>query len=159
MNDYTKGILTGVSLILCFFMFVSAKSQSKNLGDITVNSITVVDDGTGGYIQTFNADGKDTAYLGTSEVGGGILQTFNTDGTQTTYLGTSINGVGFIKTINRDGKQTAYLGTGKEGFGFLQTFNKNGVETGYFGTNINNDGMALLLDRYGDAGWSASGKK
>ena len=42
MNDYTKGILTGASLILCFFMFVSAKSQSKNLGDITVSSLNVV---------------------------------------------------------------------------------------------------------------------
>ena len=42
MNDYTKGILTGASLILCFFMFVSAKSQSENLGDVTVNSLNVV---------------------------------------------------------------------------------------------------------------------
>ncbi|HHZ98157.1 MAG TPA: hypothetical protein EYN68_01050 [Candidatus Marinimicrobia bacterium] len=43
MNDYTKGILTGASLILCFFMFVSAKSQSKNLGDVTVTKLQVVD--------------------------------------------------------------------------------------------------------------------
>jgi len=41
MNDYTKGILTGASLILCFFMFVSAKSQSENLGAITVNSLNL----------------------------------------------------------------------------------------------------------------------
>jgi len=40
-NDYTKGILTGASLILCFFMFVSAKSQSENLGDRSVRSAMV----------------------------------------------------------------------------------------------------------------------
>ena len=43
MNDYTKGILTGGSLILCFFMFVSAKSQMKHLGEIVVDSIVVQD--------------------------------------------------------------------------------------------------------------------
>ena len=58
MNDYTKGILTGASLILCFFMFVSAKSQSKNLGDVTVRSISV-----------FNANGKKTAFIGTGKNG------------------------------------------------------------------------------------------
>jgi hypothetical protein len=31
--------------------------------------------------------------------------------------------------------------------------------TGYFGTNKDNDGIAALSDRYGDIGWSASGKK
>ena len=113
MNDYTKGILTGASLILCFFMLVSAKSQSKNLGDIIVNSIMVLDDGNGGAIRTFNAEGKETAYLGTAENGGG----------------------------------------------FLKIYNKHEVMTGYFGSNKDNDGMAFLKDRYGDIGWSASGKK
>jgi hypothetical protein len=31
--------------------------------------------------------------------------------------------------------------------------------TGYFGTNKENDGMAILLDRYGDPGWNKTGKK
>jgi len=104
MNDY---------IILCFFMLVSAKSQSKNLGDITVNSITVINDGTGGFIQTYNADGKETAYLGTSV----------------------------------------------DGSGKLTTSNKHEVMVGYFGTDQDNDGVAVLYDRYGDGGWSASGKK
>ena len=102
MNDYTKGILTGASLILCFFMLVSAKSQSKNLGDVTVDSITVL-----------NADGKTSVIVG-STIGGG---------------------------------------------GFLKTFNKHELITGYFGTNDENDGLAVLRDRYGDLGWSAWGKQ
>ena len=35
MNDYTKGILTGASLIFCFFMFVSAKMQGNHEHDTT----------------------------------------------------------------------------------------------------------------------------
>jgi len=88
-------------------------AQNKNLGDITVNSITVLDDGNGGFITTYNADGK----------------------------------------------MTTYLGTGESGVGFLGTYNKHEVMTGYFGTNKDNDGIAVLSDRYGDIGWSASGKK
>ena len=209
MNDYTKGILTGASLILCFFMLVSAKSQSKNLGDITVNSVTVVNENgkivgllessndtgalmisragympslvlvaekSGGTISTFNADDKETAYLGTADGGGGLLKTSNADGKQTAYLGTGEGSAGILKTSNADGKMTTFLGSGEGsagalltynaegqtaylGDGVLRTFNKHGVESGYFGTNKDNDGMAVLFDRYGDIGWSASGKK
>jgi hypothetical protein len=35
MNDYTKGILTGASLILCFFMFVGARVQGNHEHDTT----------------------------------------------------------------------------------------------------------------------------
>ena len=35
MNDYTKGIVTGASLIFCFFMFVSAKMQGNHEHDTT----------------------------------------------------------------------------------------------------------------------------
>ena len=88
MKKYTIGLITGALLAVSAMMFMG--SQNKNLGDITVNSITVLDDGYGG----------------------------------------------FIKTLNTDGKQTVYLGTNKD-----------------------NDGIAILYDRYGDVGWAASGKK
>ena len=176
MNDYTKGILTGASLILCFFMLVSAKSQSKNLGDIVVNSVTVHNDRgeasvwiglspTGdGYLQTYNADGKKTSYLGTGGGRGGHLSTYNVNGTMTTYLGTSEGGGGHLNTWNTYGKETAYLGTGDGDGGNLATYNKYEKLVGYFGTgdngeNIIQDGMAMLFDRYGDLGWSALGKK
>ena len=134
MKKYTIGLITGALLAVSAMMFMGA--QNKNLGDITVNSITVTDDGSGGVIRTYNADGKQTVYLGTAE-----------------------GGVGKLTTSNADGIQTSYLGTAEGGFGFLSTYNKHGVMTGYFGTNTDNDGMAVLSDRYGDIGWSASGKK
>ena len=134
MKKYTIGLITGALLAVSAMMFMGA--QNKNLGDITVNSITVTDDGSGGVIRTYNADGKETAYLGTGE-----------------------SGIGFLGTYNADGKETAFLGTGKDGGGKLHTYNKHGVMTGGFGTNTENDGIATLYDRYGDIGWSASGKK
>ena len=135
MKKYTIGFITGALLAISAMMFMGA--QNKNLGDITVNSITVTDDGSGGVIRTFNADGKQTVYLGTGE-----------------------GGVGFLTTYNADGKKTAYLGTsGEGGFGFLSTYNKHEVKTGYFGTNTDNDGVVVLFDRYGDEGWGEDGKQ
>ena len=134
MKKYTIGLITGALLGISAMMFMGA--QNKNLGDITVNSITVLDDGNGGFITTYNANGNRNAYLGFGK-GGGRLITFETDGKKTIYLGTNIEG----------------------GFGFLSTYNKHEVKTGYFGTIKNNDGVAALFDRYGDEGWSASGKQ
>ena len=111
MKKYTIGLITGALLATSAMMFMG--SQNKNLGNITVNSITVLDDGYGGFIKTFNTDGK----------------------------------------------LTVYLGTGEGGLGFLSTYNKHKVMTGYFGTNTDNVGMILLSDRYGDIGWTESGKQ
>ena len=153
MNDYTKGILTGGSLILCFFMFVSAKSQSKNLGDIRVDSITVMDE-----------NGNPVAGLSATEYGG-FFSIVNADGKQTVGLGTAEDGNdGLILTYNTDGKKTVGLGAGEGGGGILTTYNKHEVRTGYFGTGDNGeaiiqDGIAVLFDRYGDVGWSETGKK
>jgi|TARA_Y100000310_G_scaffold57105_1_gene52336 hypothetical protein len=229
MNDYTKGILTGASLILCFFMLVSAKSQGENLGHITVEGISVLNkqgehaifvgadssgyiltynssgeitvglgsykngaglislyhqdgyeavsigsDLTRGGISTFNAEGKRTANLGTQE-GAGVFTTSNADGQGVVAIGT-VNGDGIFSTFNADGQMSVAIGT-KEGAGVvatsypngkdaimlsdgaLRTYSEQNVLTGYFGTNTENDGMAGLNDRYGDLGWSASGKK
>ena len=155
MKKYTIGLITGALLAVSAMMFMGA--QNKNLGNITVNSITVLDDGYGGFIKTFNTDGKLTVYLGTGDTGDGFISTSNADGKQTAYLGTGIYG-GFLKTSNPDGKMTALLGTEK-GKGILRIFNEHEVVVGYFGTSLENDGMATLFDRYGDEGWSASGKK
>ena len=106
-------------------------SQNKNLGDITVNSITVRDDGNGGVISIYNADGKEIVYLGE----------------------------GYLETFNNDGKMTSYLGTAEDGSGHLETFNKHEIMTGYFGTVGPLFGDAVLFDRYGDIDWSARGKQ
>ena len=162
-----RSILIGVLCTALVFVLIGAKSQNENLGDIVVNSIKVLDDGTGGFLKTYNADGIQTSYLGTGEEGIGFLKvmnegnitTYNADGIQTSYLGTGEGGIGFISTYNADGIKTSYLGTGDAGIGFLKTFNKHGVSVGYFGSNTNGNGIAVLYDRYGDIGWGVDGKQ
>ena len=169
MNDYTKGILTGASLILCFFMLVSAKSQDKNLGDITVDSITVLNEEGKrsiilttlrgeGHLMTRNADGNLTATIGSLD-GLGFIGTYGVDGNLTVRLGSNQKNVGALQLSNADGTKSVVLGGSKGGGGHLETYSKHEVLTGYFGTNTENDGMAALNDRYGDEGWSACGKK
>jgi|TARA_B100000315_G_scaffold9017_1_gene8888 hypothetical protein len=149
MNDYTKGILTGASLILCFFMFVGANRQGKEVVEFgTVIAKTVI---------ATNMMVRDD--LGQVVIGAGALATFNPERKETAYLGTTDDGGGQLTTSNSDGKQTAYLGTGESGNGYLKTYNEHKEMTGYFGTNEEKDGVVVLFDRYGDAGWSASGKK
>ena len=153
MKQYFTGFFTGTCLVASAVMFMGA--SSKNLGDITVNSITVKDNGAGGFIRTYNPDGKKTVYLGTGEGGIGFLKTFNADGIETAYIGTGEGGDGgMLTTSSANGKKTAYLGDSN-----LQIYNNHGVKVGYFGENTYGDGIAALFDRYGDTGWSASGKQ
>jgi len=44
------------------------KNRDANLGDIVVNSITIRDDGHGGFITAYNQDQKRTLYLGTGKM-------------------------------------------------------------------------------------------
>ena len=130
-----KSVIIGVLGTILVFVSIGAKSQYEHLSDIVCNSITVLDNGTGGYIKISNSDGKQTSYLGTSENGDGFLTTFNSDGKKTTFLGTAKEGgFGFLTTFN-DGKETTFLGTSEGGSGILETFNKHGVMVGYFGSN------------------------
>ena len=130
-----KSVIIGVLGTILVFVSIGAKSQYEHLSDIVCNSITVLDNGTGGYIKISNSDGKQTSYLGTAENGDGFLTTFNSDGKKTTFLGTAENGgFGFLTTFN-DGKETTFLGTSEGGSGILKTFNKHGVMVGYFGSN------------------------
>ena len=130
-----KSIIIGVLGTILVFVSIGAKSQYEHLSDIVCNSITVLDNGTGGYIKISNSDGKQTSYLGTAENGDGFLTTFNSDGKKTTFLGTAKEGgFGFLTTFN-EGKETTFLGTSEGGSGILETFNKHGVMVGYFGSN------------------------
>ena len=131
MKKYTIGLITGALLAVSAMMCMGA--QNKNLGDITVNSITVLDDGNGGFITTYNADGKETVFLGTGEGGVGILSTSNADGKKTISLGTNIEGGGALSAYNVDGKETAYLGTNIDRSGYVTTYNANGNRNAYLG--------------------------
>mgnify|MGYP001316668421 CR=1 FL=1 len=46
-----KSVIIGI--LGTVLVFVSIGATDKNLGDITVNSITVLRDGSGGYIKTY----------------------------------------------------------------------------------------------------------
>ena len=137
MKKYTIGLITGALLAVSAMMFIGA--QNKNLGDITVKSIKIRDgSGTMALLTS--------RYLSLGRENAMIMIVCEDDG-------------GTITTYNADGKETVYLGTGGEGGGHLRTYNKHEVTTGYFGTNTDNDGIAILNDRYGDEGWGASGKQ
>ena len=124
MKQYIIGFITGACLIASAVMFMGAQNQHENLGDITVNSITVLSDGSGGYIKTYNSDGKQTSYLGTGGTGG-FLETFDATGQSTSYLGTGGTG-GFLGTYNIYSNKTAYLGTGTKGYGIIKLSGQNG---------------------------------
>jgi len=167
MKKYTIGLITGALLGISAMMFMG--SQNKNLGDITVNSIIVKDDGSGGFIEIYNADVKRTAYLGNGEDAGGFIKIYNNKGKKTSYLGSGRNQSGFLETYNSKGIRTSYLGTNDdakltgilslENNGNIHTLNTEGIETGYFGTDDKRNGIIELFDRYGKKGWSASGKQ
>ena len=124
MKQYIIGFITGACLIASAVMFMGAQNQHENLGDITVNSITVLSDGSGGYIKTYNSDGKQTSYLGTGGTGG-FLETFDSTDQSTSYLGTGGTG-GFLETYNIYSNKTAYLGTGTKGYGIIKLSGQNG---------------------------------
>ena len=80
MKQYFSGFITAICLSISFIMFTA--SQTKNLGDITVNSIRVVDNENGGFITTFNEEGKITAYIGSIDDGGGKVAAYNKNNVQ-----------------------------------------------------------------------------
>jgi len=81
-------------------------SQNKNLGDITVNSIKILDDGTGAFIRIYNTEDELTVRLGCSpgRNGGGYLKTYSYSGKSTGYFGTSEELEGKIYLCDSYGK-------------------------------------------------------
>ena len=129
MKQYFTGFFTAVCLTASVFLFMG--SQNKNFGDIEVDTITI------------------TSELGTTYLIGGGITFENKDGKDVINIGISDDDGGFLSTYNADGKKTSYLGTAPGyGSGKLSTYNKHEVMTGYFGTDKDNDGKAVLSDRY-----------
>ena len=146
MNDYTKGILTGSSLILSFFMLVSAQSQGNDgyFDSLTVKSLRVAYD-----------DDKGSNLL----INPNMIVGYNHSKEQILFLGLSDNGGGQITTFNSNGLKTTELGTSDSYGGALKTYNKWEQRVGYFGANDDQDAQIILYDRYGNFSWSMSGKK
>ena len=61
MKQYATGFITAVCLTSSLFLFIG--SQRTTLGDIVVNSIVVRDNGRGGYIATYNEQGKELSLI------------------------------------------------------------------------------------------------
>jgi len=100
---------------------------------------------------------------GSSAINFQAFRTWNSDGKPTTFLGEDLDSYrpgGHIKTFN-DGQETVFVGTGIHSGGMLLINNYEGERVGFFGENPEDgkDGAAVLFDRYGDIGWSASGKQ
>ena len=128
MSIDMKSIIIGVLGTLLIFISIGATEDDHNLGDITVNSITVLDNGEGGFISTFNNNGEITSYLGTDNGGNGQLGLHNDHGNKMVLMQT-LSESGSLLTFNSDGKQTTYLGTVDNGKGILETRNSKGIKT------------------------------
>ena len=134
-----KSLVIGIIGTTLVFVLIGAKSQNKNLGDITVNSITILDDGTGGNLKIYNSEGVKTSQIGNSE-SGGYLITYNSDSMMTSILGGDQNGKGFlvvgnngnIETRTSDMELISQLGKRETG-GYLATYNTDGEMTSYLG--------------------------
>ena len=97
-----KSICIGFLSATIIFILVGAKQ--KNLGDVVVNSITIMDDGYGGFITAYNEDQKRTLYLGTGEENNGYMQTFNKFQQPTAYVGTNKDMDGILVLNDRYGE-------------------------------------------------------
>ena len=86
MKQYFTGFFTALCLTSSLFIFMGSKN--RNLGDITVSSISIYPGNRGGgYIKTYNDQGDQTAYFGTGENGVGLIGVHNSEGSQVAYLG------------------------------------------------------------------------
>ena len=80
MKQYISGFITAVCLSFSFLMFTA--SQTQNLGDITVNSIRVVDNDNGGFITTYDEEGRITSFIGSVDGGGGKVASYDKNNVQ-----------------------------------------------------------------------------
>ena len=74
LNIDLRSFLIG-GLCTALFFLIGGFQKDANLGDIVVNSITILDDGHGGFITAYNEDQKRTLYLGTGKEKNGYVQT------------------------------------------------------------------------------------
>ena len=112
VKSLTIGVLSA-SLIFILIGADDKKLPNGNLGDIVVNSITIMDDGHGGFITSYNQDEKRTLYLGTGKDDNGYVQTYNKYEEPTAYIGSNRDMDGVIVLNDRYGA-LGYTQTGKK---------------------------------------------
>ena len=106
-----RSLMIGVLGTILFFVLIGA-TEDSNLGDIVVNSITIQDDGHGGFITAFNQDQKRTLYLGTGKEQNGYVQTYNKYEQPTSYIGSNRDMDGVLVLNDRYGA-LGYTRSGK----------------------------------------------
>ena len=107
-----KSFIIGVLSTALMLLFLGAEDKNK-FGDIIVNSITIHDDGHGGFITAYNKDQKRTLYLGTGSEGNGYVQTYNKYEQPTSYIGSNREMDGVILLNDRYGA-LGFTQSGKE---------------------------------------------
>ena len=110
-----KSFLIGVLVTMLAFVSIGdeAEIEDGDLGDIVVNSITIRDDGHGGFITAYNQDQKRTLYLGTGKDENGYVQTYNKYQEPTAYIGSNRDMDGVIVLNDRYGA-LGYTRSGKK---------------------------------------------
>ena len=111
-----KSFLIGVLVTMLVFVSIGADEaeiEDGDLGDIVVNSITIRDDGHGGFITAYNQDQKRTLYLGTGKDENGYVQTYNKYQEPTAYIGSNRDMDGVIVLNDRYGA-LGYTRSGKK---------------------------------------------
>ena len=111
-----KSALIGFLGSCLLFVLIGADEKEPStakFGDIVVNSITIKDDGHGGFITAYNQDQKRTLYLGTGKDANGYVQTYNKYEEPTAYIGSNRDMDGVIVLKDRYGA-LGYTQSGKK---------------------------------------------
>jgi len=139
-----RSLIVGLSVGI--YMFLSMGQNNRNMGDITVSSISIMN------------GQNEVAWIGANTDGGGQLTLNNGYGVENVELASTENS-GHLRTFNAKGKETVILGTAVEGFGYMRTFNNYDKVTSYVGTNVNEDGIVVIYDKYENFNWGQTASR
>ena len=159
MKRYTIGLITGALLTASAFMFMG--SQKKNLGDITVNSLTVETENKSGSIVIKGDLMSILGQEGTISLGNGLIAVReNKEFYSAVLIGMDDKEGGSITIFDsRTREPVIDLGVTIKRGGAISVNNSKKNEIVFLGGNTNEDGLIILNDRYGETGWAMSGKK
>lgn len=114
-----------------------------------------------GYLKVHNESGLRVVDIKSSSFGG-FLSTYNAQNKQTAYLGTFRNSKGGLMTYDEKFDITSFLGTSDKSDGKISLYNNQGNNIVRLGAlykkGNSSDGFISLHDRYGEYGWHKSGK-
>jgi len=133
------GLLGGV----CIFLMMG--QNSSNMGDIKVNSISVID------------GNHETLYIGSTVQSSGLIQIYNKKSNTIVALGASTENHGLLRLNASNGTNTAFLGSSTYEDGLLTLNNQYDNQIVYIGSNGEHHGMMIVSDRYGEDGWGGMG--